>query len=368
MSDVLRRAVFGCNLDVTNRFAAAAAEAKRVVRRAGAPWNKHDDAALRGALRAAVDLELPCVHTEYGGLRFRFDMVRGGRAVLADAQLDAGGGGGGQPADVELQERRPATAGPPAPVGAARQAAPASAGHASATRVDSTAAAAAVEDGMEVELDDELSRLRRKETARRDAKKRHRQNQRRRKAESAADAAAATAAAAAAAPTPTAFAFGGGPPPGLSPTASPFVFGAASSGSALPSTSGGAGAAAAAGGGSERARERRVICPALARGSGDLKLVQAQAALLERITESNCAMSRSAESRGVARSVVPRTCIFPEQDATIGRRQVMLMQGSLGARMSETELGAALALSLNAQLSDERLRQLISQLAQRAGG
>ena len=43
------------------------------------------------------------------------------------------------------------------------------------------------------------------------------------------------------------------------------------------------------------------------------------------------------------------------------------MQGSLGARMSETELGAALALSLNAQLSDERLRQLISQLAQRAG-
>ena len=35
--------------------------------------------------------------------------------------------------------------------------------------------------------------------------------------------------------------------------------------------------------------------------------------------------------------------------------------------MSETELGAALSLSLNAQLDDTRLRQLIVQLGKRAG-
>ena len=103
-------------------------------------------------------------------------------------------------------------------------------------------------------------------------------------------------------------------------------------------------------------------------GPGDLPLVQAQAMLLEKITAANCARARASSDeswpgRPVVRAV-PRSCVFP--GSTVGRRQVMLLEGSSGARMSETELGAALATHLNPQLDDTRLRQLIAQLWKRA--
>ena len=115
--------------------------------------------------------------------------------------------------------------------------------------------------------------------------------------------------------------------------------------------------------------ERRIRCPALVMGPGDLPLVQAQSMLLEKITAANCARARASDDPDACRRVVraiPRSCIFP--GSTVGRRQVMLLEGSHGARMSETELGAALATHLNPQLDDTRLRQLIAQLWKRADG
>ena len=121
-------------------------------------------------------------------------------------------------------------------------------------------------------------------------------------------------------------------------------------------------------GSSVKAHEGCIRCPALVMGPGDLPLVQAQAMLLEKITAANCARARASSDeswpgRPVVRAV-PRSCVFP--GSTVGRRQVMLLEGSRGARMSETELGAALATHLTAQLNDERLRQLIAQLWKRA--
>ena len=95
----------------------------------------------------------------------------------------------------------------------------------------------------------------------------------------------------------------------------------------------------------------------------------AQAMLIEKITAANCLRARASSSEEAfwreTVTVVHRNCIFPDQDATVGRRQVGLVAGSVGARMSETELGAALSLHLNAQLDETRLRQLIGQLAKR---
>ena len=118
---------------------------------------------------------------------------------------------------------------------------------------------------------------------------------------------------------------------------------------------GGASGAGVGPGGSVKAHEGRIRCPALVVGPGDLPLVQAQAMLLEKITAANCARGRASSDeswpgRPVVRAV-PRSCVFP--GSTVGRRQVMLLEGSRGARMSETELGAALATHLTAQLKPE---------------
>ena len=323
----------------------------------GAAWNKHDTSCLNDALRLAVGHELPSLHAEYGGLRLRFDFVLHGQAKLSTFCHGADSHGDGH-SDVEMQHGQPATAGQPAIDGAAAQSRHGK--KAPWQKVEAPAAAAeAAAEAMDDDAPDEIGRLRRKEVVRREAKKRQRQNRRAREAQK-------KEAAAKAATSPVhGFTFGGGPPPGLNPTASPFVFGV--SGSASPSTSGVACTAGEVGGSPSKAHERRIRCPALVLGPGDLPLVQAQAMLLEKITAANCARARASDDPDACRRIVraiPRSCIFP--DSTVGRRQVMLLEGSRGARMSETELGAALATHLNPQLDDVRLRQLIAQLWKRA--
>ena len=54
------------------RFATAAAEAKRIVRRAGGAYNRSDDACLRSALGAAAGQGCGTMHSEWGAWRFRF--------------------------------------------------------------------------------------------------------------------------------------------------------------------------------------------------------------------------------------------------------------------------------------------------------
>ena len=115
----------------------------------------------------------------------------------------------------------------------------------------------------------------------------------------------------------------------------------------------------------------RVRIPALQVGPGDLPMVQAQALLLEKITAANCARARQrADDDGWHNSIAPTTTsrgvIFPGQDGSIGLRQVVLVSGSFGARMSATELGNYLAGHLNSQLTDGRLRQLVVALWKRA--
>ena len=115
--------------------------------------------------------------------------------------------------------------------------------------------------------------------------------------------------------------------------------------------------------------EGRIRCPALVVGTGDLPMVQAQSMLLKKITAANCARARASDDPDACRRVVraiPRSCIFP--GSTAGRRQVMLLEGSHGARMSETELGMVLATHLTPQLDDTRFRQLVAQLWKRADG
>ena len=211
------------------RFAAAAAEAKRVVRRAGAAWNKHDAACLNDALRMAVGHELPCVLAEYGGLRLRFDMLHG-QAKLSTFCHGADAQGGGHGDDV-MEDSRSETAGQQTHDDAVAKSRH---GKKAPWQEVEPVAAADVAAAMDVDASDEVARLRRKEDTRREAKRRQRQNKRARKAEAKATAAkAAEAAKLAAAPSPG-FTIGGGQPPGLNPAAPTFVFGVAS-GTASPS-------------------------------------------------------------------------------------------------------------------------------------
>ena len=91
-------------------FADAAAEAKCVVRRAGAGWNKHDEAAVDSVLGRAVQHGVPSVLVEYGGLRVRFDLVpkEVQLAGLRQERKPTAGSGGG---DAETQMNLPDEAG-----------------------------------------------------------------------------------------------------------------------------------------------------------------------------------------------------------------------------------------------------------------
>ena len=101
-----------------------------------------------------------------------------------------------------------------------------------------------------------------------------------------------------------------------------------------------------------------------------MPLVRAQSTLIEKISAASALRARSSSDselwRGGRLEASSRPCIFPGQDASIGRRLVMLIAGSRGARMSETELGTVLAQHLTPELDDTRLRQLIGQLNRRA--
>lgn len=311
----------------------------------------------------AVKCGMPALHSEYGHLRFRFDLLPHGQAALAETRwTGAAAQGGGQEA-APMEEDAPATARPPRGGANAHRAAAQDGGQALAPAADEDSAGA-----MDDDDDDELGRLRRKAAVRREAKKRQKANRRERDRAARAGSAAAAAAATPAVVTPAAFTFGGGTRPGLDPAAPTFVFGTSGSGS--PPTPGDSGETAGGGGAPARQRESRIACPALMAGPGDMPMVRAQTMLLEKITAANCARARSSSDdelwRGGGVGTTSHSCVFPGQDATIGRRQVVLLAGSRGARMSETELGAALALQLNPQLDDVRLRQLIVQLGKQA--
>ena len=102
-------------------------------------------------------------------------------------------------------------------------------------------------------------------------------------------------------------------------------------------------------------------------------VVQAQSMLLEKITAANCARARASQDPDACRRVVravPRSCIFPGSTvhvASVGRRQVMLLEGSHGARMSETELGAAIGRAIDSGLTQERFLALLDWLAAAPG-
>ena len=288
--------------------------------------------------------------------------------VLGKVTQAADGGGGEQATDVEVQDSRPATAGSPAPVGAARQAAEAPAAVPAGRAAAATAPAAAA-DSMDVDGSDEMDRLRRKVARQQEKKRRQRSAARARKKETEAKAKAEAVAPA------SSTSDGGGPPSlrpsGQKPVDPTFLFGASSGAPPTPSgvhtTRGGGGFPAVV-------QERRVRCPALMSGPGDMALGHAQSMLIEKVSAMNTATTRAAQSdwashvSGRERRLISCPCTFPGHKPVPtfsfgGSPQVTLLVGSVGAAMSSTELGNKLDALLTAELDDERLRQFVLQLA-----
>ena len=334
------------------RGADALADTKRVVRRAGAAWNKHDEAFLDSAIRLAIEHGLSDVKLEYGSVRLRIDTPRG-TAKLAEMQHAAAAVQGAEKDDVEMDGLQPRAAGKPDGVAPAQ--------HADfVTQRAAASPAPAADEAEDMEECDELARLRRKEQTRREARKRQRTNRKARERQQHADDEEAKVSKA---PAP-ASAFTFGTPPGLNPAASPFVFGTSAGGS--PPTPGDRGGAAKNGGrpAGPAASGGMVHVPALMAGPGTLSMVQAQTMLLEKISATNIREARSHPSGSSRPSpeIKHRGVIFPGQDDNLGERDVALIEGSFGARKSAAELGKLLHQHLNPQLTDEGLRHLVEYL------
>ena len=326
-------------------FAKAAAEAKRVIRRAGMGWNKHNDAALDSGLRRARQHGAPSMHFEYGCVRMRFDFVP--MAVqLADVKRSAPADEGSGDSDIEMRDSQSATAGQPADDAAAPAASNAAGSQPSAQVASATE--------MQ-QLSDQLADLSAKDSKRREARQRQRKNKRARVA--AAKAAAAQAAAPAAAPAftfvasavsnspaaapaaagaftwpPSAPVAAGGTAPGL-----PAAFGAATSSSMPPGL-----APAASGACPGQANEAQAFVPAF---GGHMPFAEACLRLSGAISHASLSKARL--------QCVPRFAVFPGDKAP--RRELMLRGGSAAAGMTEKELGAMLASMVDGGLTAESL-------------
>ena len=145
-------------------LAAAAADAKRIVRRAGAAYNRHDNACLAGVLGATRDSGFEGhLHGEWGAWRFRWNVHHDGKMELAEVNQAAVRAEGSEN-DVRMQESPPNEAGAPARADAAAGGAhTAQPGQPIAPATDLSAA-------ENMEADDELSRLRRRAQTQRIAK------------------------------------------------------------------------------------------------------------------------------------------------------------------------------------------------------
>ena len=126
-------------------FADAAAEAKRVVRRAGAAWNQHDRSMLFDALSLADEFGLPQVHAEYGHCRLRFDFAA--KSGMVWVRQQDGTQDDSARSSVRMQEPLPAAASAPASAGTAQSspAAPPAPTGAAASAADAMHAAAEAE-------------------------------------------------------------------------------------------------------------------------------------------------------------------------------------------------------------------------------
>jgi hypothetical protein len=353
------------------RFDSAAAEAKRVVRRAGAKYNGSDDAALRSALSAAADQGLLRLLCEWGAWRFRFDVVpRDAGAVLAEVEQAADAGADASAAmDVDEQVSQPAAAG-------SSRAASLAVGAAAQPAVGSSCSAAtAVASAAEEISADEVARLRAKADHARSKKKEQRKRQRERKAaEKAAEATAAATAAAAPVPSPAA-AFTFGSAPAATSAGASRAFGSAPAapsagatlftmGSAGPSTAtarpAACGAAAkppgldpsAATHPRQEGQGPPIYVPAF---GGHMPYAWAYKRLIEAVTAAHTSRARG--------HCVPRTCLFPRDRVQQGvSYEVMLSGASRGARMSESDLGRRLAASIDGGLTDAALAELVEEL------
>ena len=154
-------------------FADAAAEAKRVVRRAGAAWNQHDRSMLFDALSLADEFGLPQVHAEYGHCRLRFDFAA--KSGMVWVRQQDGTQDDSARSSVRMQEPLPAAASAPASAGTAQSspAAPPAPTGAAAPAADAMHAAAEAE-ASSPQTPAEIAALCAKATTRREAKRRQR--------------------------------------------------------------------------------------------------------------------------------------------------------------------------------------------------
>ena len=81
----------------------AVAQTQAAVRRTGAAWNRHDTAAVRANLELARELRVPRLMLDYGGLRFRYDILSEGQSVVQPAVIVQVEGDG----DVQMENDQP---------------------------------------------------------------------------------------------------------------------------------------------------------------------------------------------------------------------------------------------------------------------